>query len=521
MFKLLILTAFLNCIAWISLIPLWHYPDEQAHFGQIQYMSLYGYKLTPAQEPNTSYEVSISEKILDTQRDGFSNNKFTYHPTYNIKYSDTNYGFFEKYIMDLDSSNQSDLVKYEATSNPPLYYLIGAQIHSALSNNNLFNRVYAIRTMSALIFMLTIVTSFKISKLIFNDNKKLIHVLSSLVAFMPMLVFSSTGVLPDTLTNLLFSVIILFSIKILSKGVKFIYLISSLASIVFGFITRQQFTIALPILLVAIFWRISSDAKHLKILILSSLFVAISLYYLSNHPIPIPVLSEIRIVDFNIYKSGKVGIQPTLEYVKFNLSTYYNQTLPWYWGIYRWLSLSLPLNYYRSIKIIMLISVIGLAIWVYKTIKLKTITGNRNIFFLIFSSLIYLSAFLIGDYFFFISHNFSFGIQGRYFFPMIIAHFCIALVGINEAIKVISVKLIRPTLIALITFMIIFNDLSLFHVASSYYSTSSISVFLTQASQYKPEVFKGANLVIILMLTAFAQLMYIIKLVKSMKQSYI
>ena len=78
--KLLFVSALANSICWIILIPIWQYPDEQAHFAQIQYKAEMGGIPAGSASLDTSYEVALSEKILETERDSGGNYKFTYHP---------------------------------------------------------------------------------------------------------------------------------------------------------------------------------------------------------------------------------------------------------------------------------------------------------------------------------------------------------------------------------------------------------------------------------------------------------
>ena len=201
LFKLLLTAAFLNALSWMILIPVWQYPDEQAHFAQIQDLAELGQ--VPAAENNTSYEIVLSEEILGTQRDGFGNNKYTYHPEYKIDYADGISGLQEEQITSLQRSTRTQLVKKEATVNPPLYYFLGSLMYKIFYGGNLFTRVYAVRMVSLLIFLGSVFCSFKIGQLIFEMDKTLQIVLPALVAFKPMLVFSSTGILRDPLTNCL------------------------------------------------------------------------------------------------------------------------------------------------------------------------------------------------------------------------------------------------------------------------------------------------------------------------------
>ena len=163
--KLLLVATFFNTLSWIVLIPIWQYPDEQAHFAQVQNVAEQGYR--PTGPSDTSLEIAISEKILGTERDNMGNNKFTYHPEYKIPYSKTTYGPQEYEILNLDKFSRITLVKREATLNPPLYYFFGSIIYKIFYNGNLFTRVFAVRFLSLVLFLVTIYLSFQIGKLIF------------------------------------------------------------------------------------------------------------------------------------------------------------------------------------------------------------------------------------------------------------------------------------------------------------------------------------------------------------------
>src|SRR3989344_6105734 len=234
--KLLLIAAFLNGLSWIILIPVWQYPDEQAHFAQIQDVAELGKR--PADKLNASLEVALSEEILGTQRDGLGNNKFTYHPEYKIDYSDSFDGPRESEIVNLPKSARTQLVKNEATKNPPLYYFLVSLTYKLFDGGNLFTRVFAVRALSIIFFLLTVILSYEIVKLIFEKNKILSLALPTLVAFKPMFVFSSSGVLPDSLTNLLFTLVLFLSLKILTGGLQTPTILSVTITIALGVLTR-------------------------------------------------------------------------------------------------------------------------------------------------------------------------------------------------------------------------------------------------------------------------------------------
>ena len=120
---------------------------------------------------------------------------------------------------------------------------------------------------------------------------------------------------------------------------------------------------------------------------------------------------------------------------------------------------------------------------------------------MIVSSTIYFSAFILWDYFFQEHKGYSFGFQGRYFFPMIVFSMAVLLIGFWQFSRIIFKKYAKFALAALVLLMILFNNVSLFTLSATYYSFTDINTLIAQASQYKPLFFKG-NVISLLLLTA-------------------
>ena len=510
--KLLLIAAFFNALVWIVLIPVWQYPDEQAHFAQVQNLAELGVSSTG--KADTSEEIAISEKIFGTERDGFGNNRYTYHPEFNIDYSDTNEGLFENYIESLDKSSRANLIKKEATHNPPLYYFLGSLFYKVFDWEDLFTRVYAVRLMSAILFLTTIFISYKIALIIFK-NRLLQIILPTLVAFKPMLVFSSTGVLPDPLTNLLFTLVIYLSLKILYWGIGMKIIIKSTVVIILGILTRQQFLISFPVILLSIIYRLVIDRVINKIFFLLFASVLVLVYFLS-FVIPSFFNSHIpKIPEVGRPNLALILNKNFIDHATQTLKHTYFEVMPWYWGVFRWLSFTLPPVIYQIISRLVLFTLIGVIIKVSASIIRRKVTGlDKALYFMIIFSIFYFAALLVWDYYFRLQYGFSFGIQGRYFFPTVIAHLSIILIGFVALFEYIFKKYAKWGFLILALIMIIFNNTSLYFVSTSYYSTENLLIFLRQASQYKPELLKGYAIFFIVVLALLFQAFYLVTLYK-------
>lgn len=511
--RILLVSAFLNAVLWIVLTPLWQYPDEQAHFAQIQDVAELGQR--PVDKLNTSLEITLSEKILGTERDGLGNNKFTYHPEFKLDYTDNYYGYQENLINNLPRSARTQLVKNEATLNPPLYPFLGSVFYRVFENASLFSRVYAVRLMSLIFFITMIIVSYKIGQIIFVKNKTLPLVLASLVAFTPMFVFASTGVLPDPLTNLLFSLVIFLSIKILTKGLNFFVIFFLTIVIILGFLTRQQFLISIPIVLFPILYQIFKNLKFLK-KSLTLLLIFIVITFIASFFIK--YLEPIR--NFSFFEIGKVELSKLLDnrFLQFALWTArhtYDEVLPWYFGVYKWLSLTVPHINYQIINRLILIAFAGIIIKLFQIIKRRKVEElDLGLFFMLYASIVYFLIFLIWDYFFDLEHGYSFGIQGRYFFPMIIPHFTILTIGFWQVSQLIFKKFAKYLLFFIVFLMVIFNNVSLSYVSASYYETTNVSTFVKQISQYKPQILKGYLILFPLFVAIFLQVIFLFSFAK-------
>lgn len=515
--KLFFITIALFALCWIIIIPLWQYPDEQAHFAQVQ--NIAESSKSPVSGKNTSSEIVQSEKILKTERDENGNNSYTYHPEFNIDYTNSYFGKYETYLTNLDNSQRTLLVKSEATANPPLYYLTSSILYKVFYQGSLFDRVYTVRLLSLFYYLFTIFICYKIGQLTFKSNILAIN-FASLIAFMPMVIFSSTGVLPDSLTNFLFTLVIYLSIRTLIKLEKKTILFI-LITIILGTLTRQQFLISLPIFFLALFY------QFIKIKRLKQLFVLISLVTLllilvEVYGTRIPIIGSFRISDISNLKPELLVSHQFLNHIVWSLKHAYSEVLPWYWGVYRWLSFTLPHVVYQAINRLLLLCLIGLLIYLVKIVKSKKISRETLItFFMILSIIIYFSIFIIWDYFFRLKNNFSFGFQGRYYFPLISAEFLIIFIGFREIAKIIFKKNVKYLMFFLTVLMIIFADLSLFLVASSYYDSTNFNTFITQASQYKPLIIKGEAIFLIVALAAAFQALFLFSFGKAtLKENY-
>jgi hypothetical protein len=136
----------------------------------------------------------------------------------------------------------------------------------------------------------------------------------------------------------------------------------------------------------------------------------------------------------NLFFSGKI-FELLKNYLVINKEMFMNNLFPWYWGVFGWLEVTMPLTIYRILKLICLISLVGLVAWFFKVKRKSTEKKNvQKVLFLIFSLLVYTLALIFTDMKIFYNGGVAFGLQGRYFLPLISAQMILFFLGLKTLI---------------------------------------------------------------------------------------
>lgn len=472
---LILLCVFLKQLAWQTFMPIWQTPDEQAHFAQVSIYSETSSLYIPPK--NLSREIFESEKDLGVLRDNLGNNRYTYHPEFNITYS---LGIVGPKESKLPKNYRTSYVKNEAASYPPAYYLASAPFYLAFTHGSIFDRVFSARLLNALLMVALALVAYKIGQLLFPKSQSAGH-LMLMVAFFPMLTFVFSGVTSDTLFILLFTLFLWRCLVLIHQGLHLKNIIIISAVIIVAFWTKPQANIMAFIVTPLVLILLLVDKTNRKFLVPALLLLVLSVagigYRISQGASLIPESTNALNLSPNVI----------LEHLSFTLRHTYREVLPWFWGVFRWLSLGLPELIRKLTNWLTLLSLIGFTVYIFHQLKTKHKTKEFwMVVFLVFALLVYFASLSIFDFGFRQTQGYSFGIQGRYFFPVIIPIMTIFLIGLRFG-RVLSIL------------MILFNIFVFFWLAGSYYQFILPQFFL-EASQYKPYWLKfPVNAIILLM----------------------
>ena len=480
--KLLLWLVLIKSLAWALFIPLWHFPDEQAHFGHVAYLAEGG-TLPMGRTNDLNQEIAISEQRLGTYRNKYGNNSFTYQPDYRLEYTDSLEGLYEAEIKSLPLSTRKEFKDPESAYYPHFFYRVSGLIYKLFYNQDIFIRVFALRLFWLFGHVFMVWLAWLIGKEVFPKDPKAAVTVAVLTSFQPMLSFVAAGVTGDNLHNLLFTAVIYFCLK-LRRKLAWKNLLGLTLVMILGFINKPQFLIALGIVVPILLWRFR--------LVLGLIIAGLILLYTQGKLPYFEIKTDLARPDYTLWQHLVYTAQHT-----------FREVLPWYWGVFRWLSLTLPRWVNQVMMRILLVAGIGLAV------KLFRRRFEPGLGIIVWSALIYFLALFFWDFQQVRNSGFPFGIQGRYYFPVIVPHMVLLVMGLRQI----------TNYLLLITdyWFIALNWIAFYWVTASYYDTSGFKTFIIQASQYKPDFAKGAWLAAVLFLYAILTLIFSIKLLKNEK----
>lgn len=489
------LSVILTSVAWIFVTPIWHFPDEQAHFGQIAFMAN-KWRSPQGTENDLTREIYLSEIYLGTARDNLGNNRFTFHPEYRIEYTQQLTGKYEKAISESRfSGSEKKFVHQEAARYPPFYYLGGALVYKLFENTDLFTRIFMVRLLSAGFFLINIYYIFKIGKMLLPADRVSQLALTVLSSFQPMMVFTNVGVNSDSLGNLLMTLFLYYSALIIKSGWSKSKFLKITGCLILGIYTKPQFIIMLPLfvtLFIAVAYRDMRRQNRSKLLLIGIILFLASYIFVNRFPYAVFPLVKSVISNFDWPSFFKFTAEYTVSHT-------YREVLPWYWGIFNWLGVTYPRIIHRVINGILIASLLGFVwylidVWRKKEFRFPAI---QIIFFFLLSFFLFAFSISLYDWYSWRNSTYVLGIQGRYYMPFISVQMAVILIGWNQLFSFREkLKIWSNCLLSVL--MILLNFFALFTVASSYYNLADIRIFIIQASQYKPYFAKGIFLALFL-----------------------
>lgn len=170
---------------------------------------------------------------------------------------------------------------------------------------------------------------------------------------------------------------------------------------------------------------------------------------------PIPLMPHVT-SESPLYKMS------IIEYLKFRIPKLMFEVWPWYWSVFKWLGVVLPIQVLRVITRVSAVVAVGVVIDLVKG-------RSKYLIFFLISSISFILYLVFWDYRLMQSIGYSHGLQGRYLFPNIIPHMALLIFGALGFSRVIPFKKTKYVLVGmLVAMMISLNIVAYITLADSY-----------------------------------------------------
>jgi 4-amino-4-deoxy-L-arabinose transferase-like glycosyltransferase len=461
--------TFLKGAVWAATVPIFQTPDEQTHYTSVQhYAEPKDYKplnYNFSRKNVDLYDIN-TQNLSPELKKTLENTQFEsirFHPDAKMAFSsDSFWGSGEKEIQKNRPSRFVDSYPAWFTSYSPMYYSACAFLENAFASGSIVDRVFVERMLSVFLTTLTILFAYFIFREIkFNKTEAVLA--AGFVSFQPMFTFIGSSINVDAMLFFGFSIFLLGAVRVLNQKNFFasLLLLASGAAISISSKPTGYFLIPATILL-GIFYAVQkreaffnlSQKKRVITLSLTGLFLVFTWSFLWK--IIMRYFSSLRPLPFyHEYILFQVGFSDLLNKSRF------------YWGDFGWLDTPIGDWHIYLIWTVLFFSLIG-AVWiiakkrenfVYVLFFAFIVAGFGLMIHLVNSSQIPINN--VRD----MSH--SINIQGRYFFPVIIAKMALIIFGLSAVFPSIPRKKI---IYALFIGMVALNLIGLFnYVIPRYY----------------------------------------------------
>lgn len=477
-FYLAFLLFFLKGLIWLFLTPLWQSPDEPAHFARVQALAEKGILWTEKNQKHFSRELltSVEKMEIDKFRWETSPN-FGY---YRIDYPAGSAGKYEPEIKALSLADRHDWVATgSAWTYPPGYYLPAAAVYRLFFQNDLFVRAFAVRFLSLLLSLASLVFAFLIGQIFFHKNRLLSLFFTVFVGFQPMFSSLSVSVNPDSLVIFFSTGFFWLSLLFLTNPRRPGPLFWAGLFLIGGLFTKINFIFALPLFAGLVIFFFIFPKTRLQttpaFLLLPAREGNVTVFSFFSY------LKE-KLADGSFWLTAKT-------YFADNWFYWRTRTFPTFWGVFGWEDTPLPLAVFSVLWRGMIFVLGGWLISVYRFFKNPQKDNSKPIlvlFTFLFVAVNFLAAVLF-DWWHYTLEKTVFGVQGRYFFTSFVPLMLLLWWGITVWFPK-KYRFFSGFLLSLM--MVGLNLVGLWSLVKRFYPARSFWLLVTQVSQYKPWLFK-------------------------------
>lgn len=422
---------------FMFLVPVYQGPDEQIHYGTIQYQAEPQEKSWPITEQRnvaliddiTSYHLS-DETIAGGKLNQFDELKWQ---------SENTQSFSPTGIIGIneDSFKQKTYKRYltlspsDTSGTRSFYYTLTSLSEKIFSYLHFSERFFLMRLFSLILYLGVIILTYQVAQRIFSSSLEQ-ALFTLLVAFQPMLLATGTIVNIDIALIFSFTLCFFTLVTLLRRPSSKIFHLLLLFSLFLAFFSKGPGIVLIP--LVCIFYLFLIQRHYhldrlnfLKLFLLLSVLFSLSLLFL----VPKGYFASItHLVPQSHFTSP-------LE----SLTTYFDKTISIdallrahasYWGHFGWLDAKISTTLLHTITLIELIAWLGIILF-FLSKKAKDYLPKKSIVILSLGIVFLLQlAIRLYDWRVFdTTGKILIGTPGRYFLPTIVPHLLILVTGLG------------------------------------------------------------------------------------------
>ncbi len=419
------------------LIPALQNPDEQIHYGTVQFLAEPIPKDWPIIElkkrVNNASDIStygLSEETIKTaQSTRFDEIKFEKQ---NIQdFSDT---ANEEEILQNDWKRYIDTYPTSASGTKSVYYTLASWLERLLSGESIFTRMFVARFLASFFGLGIVILAYLITRKIgFSKNLSLLFTV--LVAFQPMLSITGAQVNIDIALIFSFSLFLYASVSLIKDtGRK--YALLAIFSAILGLFSKGPGIVLVAMLYPLFVWctyqKLHISKKRFTTLLATATLLLVTIIFLV-----VPKSYLMSITNFTAQSQFNSPLESIGKYMTKTLSIgELRDTALSYWGQFGWLDNSIP---EWSLTLIILITVTGFigTLWYLFSQEKISYPPERKYLILSLGMIIALQVAIrfydwrVYDY----TGEILIGQPGRYFLPNIIAHLIVVTTGIGFLLR--------------------------------------------------------------------------------------
>jgi len=412
---ILLIASLIKGLVWLFFTPIFQIPDEPSHFSYVQFLAENNRPPHPRREVVTSKELFSISQIVNF-------NWKIEHPVWQSYQNN-----WQVKINAIPLQEKQEYISNEyltSLKRPGLYYSAASLVYRIFYQQPFLWRFFSVRFFSLICQLVTIWLVYLIS-IKLTKKSWLSLAAAAGVSFHPGFSFIAGGVSYEALGILISTV--------------FIYLAMIKAKIRWLLLTGITGILVKPDLI--FLWLLMpfvlpKKLKQLSLIVLIVIFFGLILTLpLVNQIIrgKYPWLDQslyfLPIKDYSVYANNLWQVlingqflTKTKDYLSIFFTVHWHQIFAWYWGVFGWLEKTLPPLTYTLLKILSIVSLVGL---------LKT---WRRVWWLILIVLVQAAVVVANDWLSFMVSGQIYGIQGRYFLAVIGPQMILFVLGLSRFI---------------------------------------------------------------------------------------